>query len=562
MRPFDSPMPFIRRGRQTETPRPPTWVVLTLLVLLTGVTKAALAGLPRVIRWDEPDYVFMGRNFWTGKGLLNAGVPDLHSAPMLAVLSGPFNLLSDNPEAGTSAVFVVCGALLPLPLYLLGRDLYGRRAGLAAAFMAAVIPALLAAFLYWGSLTEPPYLLFLALALALAWRALAGKGLWYAAGAGIGFGLAYLARPEGVTYIVWFAGLLLLAGWVRRRPLRWRSLFAGVPAAVVAMAAFLATASPYLIYLHRHTGRWLLSGKVEITIRIGTAVLANDYAEYDRVVASLDDQGEIMWFSTRRFGPGLLSTIAADPAYYLWRIRRNAYLAARALLDAYYLPIWLIALVFYGWCARPWDRARLGREAFLLLGPAPLLSFTLFHIEERFLAPMLLFAALWGGHGLSLLIDWLEKTWAQVSAQGELGPRARFWATALPVAAVLLLSAFTTAGLVPRGIRSLNFAEKAAGLWLRAYPEPGAIMSRNGAIPLYAGREWVPFPRAPLEEALAYGRARGARFLVIDSWEATAVRPFLSALAQPDKEPPPPGLRFLTSLTKSGHTAYVWEITE
>jgi 4-amino-4-deoxy-L-arabinose transferase-like glycosyltransferase len=543
--------------------RPPTWAILLLIVLLTGLAKTLLASLPRLIRWDEPDYVFMGRNFWLGKGLLNAGVPDLHSAPMLAVLSGPINLLSNNPEAGTAAVFVVCGALLPLPIYLLGRDLYGRRAGLAAAFLAATIPALLAAFLYWGSLTEPPYLLFLATALALAWRAISRNSIRYAAGAGGGFSLAYLARPEGVTYIVWFAGLLLLAGLIRNRPLRLSSLASGLLAVAVAVSAFLVTASPYIIYLHNHTGQWMLSGKIEITIQIGTAILANDYAQYDRVVSSLDDKGEIMWFSPRRFGPGLLQTIAADPAYYLWRIRRNAYLAARALLDAYYLPLWLIALIIYGWFARPWDRARFGREAFLFLGPAPLLSFTLFHIEDRFLAPMLLFAALWGGHGLALLVEWAERTWAQVSTQNASGARARFLAVAIPVAAVLLLSALTTSGLVQRGISSFNFGEKNAGLWLRDYPAPGGVMSRNGAIPLYAHRAWSPFPHAPLDQALAYSRQRGARFLVIDSWEVEVLRPFLSALAHPGEEPAPPGLRFLQSFpSQGGRTSFVWEIVE
>lgn len=543
--------------------RPPPWAILILLVLLTGLAKTLLASLPRLIRWDEPDYVFMGRNFWLGKGLLNAGVPDLHSAPLLAVLSGPVNLLTNNPEAGTAAVFVICGALLPVPTYLLGRDLYGRRAGLAAAFMAATIPSLLAAFLYWGSMTEPPYLLFLATALALAWRAISRNSIRYAAGAGVGFSLAYLARPEGVTYIAWFVGILLLASLIRSRPLRLSSLAPGFLAAAVATAAFLVTASPYIIYLHRHTGHWMLSGKIEITIQIGTAILANDYAQYDRVVSSLDNKGEIMWFSPRRFGPGLLQTIAADPAYYLWRMRRNAYLAARALLNASYLPIWLIALIVYGWLAKPWARARFGREAFLLLGPAPLLSFTLFHIEDRFLAPMLLFAALWGGHGLVLLMEWLEKTWAQVWPHRASGLIARFCAIAIPILAVLLLSALTTSGLVQRGISSFNVGEKEAGLWLKTYPAPGGVMSRNGAIPLYANRDWSPFPHAPLDEALAYGRKRGARFLVIDSWEVEVLRPFLSALAHPAEEPPPAGLHFLQSFpSQGGRVTYVWEMVK
>ncbi|MCC7355834.1 MAG: glycosyltransferase family 39 protein, partial [Anaerolineae bacterium] len=446
---------------------------------------------------------------------------------------------------------------------LLGSDLYGRRAGLVAAFMAAGIPSLLAAFLYWGSMTEPPYLLFLAMALALAWRAISRNSISYTIGAGVSFGLAYLARPEGITYIAWFLGILLLAGLVRHRPLRLSSIGSSPLAMAVAAAAFLATASPYLIYLHNHTGQWMLSGKVEITIQIGTAILANDSAQYDRVVSSLDDKGEIIWFSKQRFGPGLFQTIAADPAYYLWRIRRNAFLAARALLSAYYLPIWLIALIVYGWFARPWDRARFGREAFLFLGPAPLLSFTLFHIEDRFLAPMLLFAALWSGHGLVLLMDWLEETWARVWPPRGTGSAARLLAIALPIAAVLLLSAFTTSGLVQRGISSFNVGEKNAGLWLRDYPVPGGVMSRNGAIPLYANRDWSPFPHAPLDQALAYGRKRGARFLVIDSWEVEVLRPFLLALAHPGEEPALPGLRFLQSFpSQGGRVTIVWEMVE
>ena len=63
-------------------------------------------------------------------------------------------------------------------------------------------------------------------------------------------------------------------------------------------------------------------------------------------------------------------------------------------------------------------------------------------------------------------------------------------------------------------------------------------MTRNSEIGLYADRALVVLPNATWEQILAYGHARGARHLVIDTWEVEELRPQLRMLADPATAPP------------------------
>lgn len=69
-------------------------------------------------------------------------------------------------------------------------------------------------------------------------------------------------------------------------------------------------------------------------------------------------------------------------------------------------------------------------------------------------------------------------------------------------------------------------------------------MTRNSEIGLYADRPLAALPDAAWEQVLAYGAARGARYLVVDSWELDSVRPQLSFLAQPASAPLQPLAEF------------------
>src|SRR5262249_1712932 len=161
--------------------------------------------------------------------------------------------------------------------------------------------ALTVSVLYWGTMTEPLYLFLIYTGLAALLAGLDDNRPWLLAAAGAFFGFAYLTRPEAILYFCIFltfgvAWFIVHHGHTDLR-CGYRSLFVGLGGIVkrvsvtiggfALMFAFLAT--PYVLYLHRQTGFWMISGKLNVIGIEGSA-------------DKLDSTGrEIMWLSPDRF---------------------------------------------------------------------------------------------------------------------------------------------------------------------------------------------------------------------------------------------------------------------
>ena len=417
-------------------------LALLLIVLIALTVRLAFAALPRVVRWDEAAYQLIARNLQDGLGYRElVGASDLQQPPMVAYLSLAGRWLG-LPTAWVTAgiVQVLLGALILLPVYGLAFELSGRRrrVGLSAALLAAVHPALTVSPLYWGTMTEPPYVLFILCGVYASWRLAnaggSGGGRWgWAAGLGIAFGLAYLTRPEAVAYLLLMLGFALLCRVWRQRagPLRGRlrpALTSTLALALTSVVMFALVAAPYVVYVHRITGRWALSGKQGITIDIAWALVNHDQAAHDRAAASLDPAGtEIMWLSPAQYDRSLIGWVREDPRRFAWQVRRNIADTMQAVFHADLLSPLLVALVALGLFARPWTRSRLRRELLLWLALAPLASLWVFFVLSRFLAIVVPICLVWAAIGLAHLGDWVAATGANVPVPrpGRGGGRSR-----------------------------------------------------------------------------------------------------------------------------------------
>jgi hypothetical protein len=75
----------------------------------------------------------------------------------------------------------------------------------------------------------------------------------------------------------------------------------------------------------------------------------------------------------------------------------------------------------------------------------------------------------------------------------------------------------------------MYFGDKEAGLWLRTHaPVDAKVMSRDPAVAVYAGRVWVPSPRADWARFLKYAAAHGATHLVVRDYLLKEYRPELA----------------------------------
>lgn len=535
----------LRSGRL----RWPSWAVLGLIGLMALATRLVLAQGERVVWGDEPFYLWLGRNWVSGKGYAFVGRADVHHGPLFPCLAGLLYLVTGDLALSSEILYMVFGSLLVWPVYAMGKELYGRRVGLIAAALVAVFPALTASVLHWGSMTEPLYMFWVYLGL---W---AGLAICFAPSpvplgvyplAGLSFGLAYLTRPEAIGYwVVVGAFVVLLKAFQGARRGR-----LGLQMALYALAFGLAF-GPYAYYTRLHTGSWMVSQKVGVAYLTGIGLAHGDTAAFDKATWGLDSTGlETFFFSSESYHVSMVSLIRADPRTFLEVLSLNALRFVQVLVDWSLFPNVLLPLVGLGLFRRGWTRERTLKELYLLLSIAPVASFTLFFIQARYLVPFIPVMILWLANGLAELGDWIVATVGRGRVLASVGP------VVLVMAMLLIAQPYVVRQVTHVG--SVRPAHKSVGEHLRRIlPRDALLMSRYPAIAFHADVRWVPTPNAPLPEVLNYARHKGVQYWAIDEREL-AYRPQFRELVMSKQAPP--GLRLIYADAPEGEWLVVYAL--
>nr|MBC7244106.1 glycosyltransferase family 39 protein [Chloroflexota bacterium] len=512
-------------------PRRNEVLTIAALCLLTALVRLGALLLPQRIVWgDEPFYLWLGRNWLTGRGYTFTGYSDVHHTPMYPLLSGLFYLLTHNMELASDICYVLFGVLLVIPMYLLAKEMYRREVGYITIALLAIYPAVATAPLFWGTLTEPPYYFFVYTGLLMALLAMRRERLWSYLLAGICFGLAYLTRPEAVAYVA-IGGLLLALVRLFERKLFTRRTLVALTLYVVG---FLLLFLPYAYYVARETGSWMISEKAGVTFVTCIGLSEGDTKAFDQATWGLDSTGrEVFFFSRESYHVSMWNVIRAYPSEFMQLFIRNVrrfinYLLSWRLFSYYFLP--LIGLAFF---KRPWDKFRTKGELLLLASLMPVGVFLLFFIQDRYIATVLPTLVIWLALGAYELGLWLSQTVANLLAGHALRRR---WLTVLVAVPTLVLLVCLIL-LQPRIIEdytttgSFRPEHKAVGLWLKEHiPQGSTVMSRYPAIAFYADARWKPTPNAKYEQVLSYARANQVDYFVLDELETRELRPQLAFL--------------------------------
>jgi len=536
------------------------------LYLVSIVLLALLLRLPRfltaqVVLTEGTTYVTIARNLAAGRGYVGIlGVRDFFVPPLYPLLIAALVRLGFDAIWAGRLLSLILGALLPLPLYWLTREMSGRRvAGLFASLLLAFHPLLIIyASRVWS---ETTYSFLLWCGLWCAWAALR-RGKWIAAAlAGLCFGAAYLTRQEGVIYFAVFL-VLLIAAWAWKREQGGQNCFlpprdaVTLQQIVIASVAFALLAAPYVLWLSGQAGRWMWETKSVpnfVTAQRMAAGMSYTEAAYGLTSAGEPAGPFLFRDELLRHPPGdgdlplsirlrgalsglrdeaglLLVNIGSPLAMVLalfgllaghWdveRLRQRGlallFLAALLfLLPTMAKPLAVLALLGVSW--RAWDRYSLARIGFLfafLLPTATVVSLVP-RVYTRYLTPMTGYVALWGGSGLAAGYRWIREAWSG-------RPR---WASVASLLLMLLAMAIVVhsiqGGLLalrpPRMV--LDMDQRRAGEWLAAYdPSPGKrIMSVHSQLPFYAGGVHVPMPYAEPGLVQRYAEAQGVDYVVI-----------------------------------------------
>jgi hypothetical protein len=349
------------------------------------------------------------------------------------------------------------GVLLVIPMFYLGRSLFDRGVGFWAAALFQCLP--LGSRSMADGLSDPTYLLIAATTLLLSFRALRGSSAFLFGLCGLGAGLAYLTRPEGVVFAL-APGLLLLGGQAVRA---WRRPWAQfLDCGAMLLLATLAVGGPYAAVIGSFTNKTTGHRMVGET----------DYKHWEGEELSLAYPGarensqptELV----RPIGRPLLASVVA-----VWGPRSNVPWGLRAIgietAKGFGYVAWLPALLGLWWFR---DRFRdPGAWLMLLVCLVQVLvlwrvAYVMGYVSERHVLILILCGSFWAVAAVRSMPARLA-AWSPWLARQGLAKHA-------PACSACLLLAVTAQGL-PAALKPLHTnraGHHAAGLWLAEHAQP------------------------------------------------------------------------------------------
>ncbi len=255
-------------------------LAIGLLVRLAGLAGTGELGI-RIA--DEVHYHTLATSLVEGRGFAFEDGPTSLRPPLYpAFVASIWTLSGTRSLQAVRAAQIGLSLLTVIVVFLLGRDLFGERAGLAAAALACFYPSLLIS--NYLLLTE---VLFALLVVASAWavvRLFTGGSLLFAAAAGILLGLAALTRSVLYPFPL-VLGLLVVAamrGSFRRR----------TAVALAMTAAFAIVLAPWAIRNTRLQGVPVLVDTMGgLNLRMGNY----EHTPHDRMWAAVAQKGTRSW---------------------------------------------------------------------------------------------------------------------------------------------------------------------------------------------------------------------------------------------------------------------------
>lgn len=233
------------------------FALLALLLLLASGSRAWLISHTEVAARDSVGFIRFALELerYPWKEVLQRNLQHPGYPAVLLAVSWPVRQLWGGTTAASmqfsaQLASALAGVLLILPMYYLGRDLFGRRAAFWGTALFQCLPV--SARVMSDGLSEATFLLLATTALWLAVCGMRSRRVASFAGCGLFSGLAYLTRPEGAL-IIPATGLVLLATQFISA---WRRSW---PRALACVAALLVTAavvaSPYVLVNGRLTNK-------------------------------------------------------------------------------------------------------------------------------------------------------------------------------------------------------------------------------------------------------------------------------------------------------------------
>ena len=516
-------LPAETRGEQPPAQLRPALLSKYLLLILAvalGLRVGFALFLTPVISGDGSEYVRMGMEIRQGKPLTGSFEwPETMYGTLYPILIAGVSKTGVSPEAAAYLLSLASGIGLIVLAFLVGRYVYGDRAGLWAALLFALFPLFIG--LSGSVFNESIYLTLWLGGIYWTIRALDSFQIRDFLLVGLFFGLSTLSRPEAFAYPLFVCASAVMIGFIRRI-----NLSRTVCGAVAVAAVWFSLMLPYAFFQHAHTGQYRFEGKWDVNYTLGERI--DSGMNYFQAGFGMDDQ-------LRPVGPLLDSSLYAaytpyphsfrdKLTYFAHRIRKN-WLETYQTVGSIDLggPA-LFVLVVLGLFATPWDIRRLRHE--FILGVMGLsivaVMVTAAHLEFRYSYPLPVILLLWAAAGIDPLVQWARRAGSSWAGRPEL------LAATGGIGVCALVLAFAAVGF--RTNRDFQIERRGftgirqAGLWLGSKAsKPLRIAGFEGRIAYYANGTLIVFPYADSATTIRYLESKHVEYVALDSLDSNAV---------------------------------------
>ena len=510
-----------------------------LLVIAACLALALGARLFYWLRFDPPMAGDFQHYYFIAQSLLRGDLHHFihyHYPPLYPIWMAPLVSLSLAPEVTARLSGTLAGSLTVVPLYLLGLRVFGRPSAVASAVVYAV--KYLQISVQGGA--EPLMLMLTLTGATLGLRALMEPTARRTAPAAAVFGLATMAKMEGMAFfVIWLIWL-----GVRLLGLRPRTRAAGL--AALAIACFYLPQLPYLGSFYADTGRLVINPKLATIFYIhnepdwsqGSYSLHRDkfgvYTVFQRAIAEGDRHQNLSLLEYLRSNCHLVTNSYLEHVkFFRKKILPTLMDILSPVLKSTMVVFLLLAMVRIRW---DWRQVR--AELFLWsLALLPFAMVPLFFPEVRFFTVTVAVLTLMLGRGAEQAARIFSRF-----VGGAWKHHVQLWTFILVVALMTLpdLGLMAAKKPSPSSYRLSVEDRTPAANFIREHLEPGRkIMSMWLLAPFWhlAGIEPerdLGIPIAPLDDLVTYARQQNVQFIVAEKTESNNRYPDLIPLFDSD----------------------------
>ncbi|MDO8555705.1 MAG: glycosyltransferase family 39 protein [Nanoarchaeota archaeon] len=481
------------------------WLLLLVVVAL-GI-RLLLLSTQHTVEIDGAYYVRMGQNLFAGRGLVDIeGHVNTVFMPLYPILIGSVDLLIHDGELSARLLSILFGVLLIFPVFLLGKDLYGRIAGLLAAGMVAIYPAL--AYISTITYTDSLFLFLITSFFVVAFRAAESKKVKYIVAAAVLIVLSYLCRPEALGFIPFF---FVYAAW--RQQWSWKCWVGSIVFFGVLLLVLLA---PYFIWVYHATGDVSLSSKGLVIYKFRSYEPFSP--EYEQNIFGVNAAKDDILLNPYVVKGSLVQEILRYPEVFILRYCSGFFKQLYWVLPKLFpFIIFSFAVLLF----RKWKLEGYHRELFLgLMLVFPLLFYPIFWVEARYLLVLLPLLMVAAAKGVLQLAD-------------HFGQKVLWLFIVLLMACSLVGNVFAV-HLIDGRFEKLDppLEQKAAGLWVQEHYTNPRVMERKPWVSFYSGGIFVNFPYASYSDLIVYACKQDVDVVVIDDRYTKSLRPDVAFLLE------------------------------